>query len=69
VGSKIAAGIFNQGIEEQRRLVCDSPAAKAVKSMLEVCKPSLTHLFGDDDMRLDKALEAAKFSHFQSSPY
>jgi hypothetical protein len=30
VGSRIAAGIFNQGIKEQRRLVCDSPAAKAV---------------------------------------
>jgi hypothetical protein len=69
VGSKIAAGIFNQGIKEQRRLVCNSPAAKAVKSTLEVCKPSLTHLFGDDDTKLDKALEAAKFSRYQSSPY
>jgi hypothetical protein len=67
--SKIAAGIFNQGIEEQRHLVWDSPAAKAVKSTLEVCKPSLTRLFGDDDLRLDKALEAAKFSRFQSAPY
>jgi hypothetical protein len=69
VGSKIAAGIFNQGIEEQRRLVCDSPAAKAVKSELKVCKPSLIHVFSDDDARLDKALEAAKFSCFQSAPY
>jgi hypothetical protein len=43
-------------------LVCESTAAKPVKSTLEVCKPSLTHLFGDDDTRLDKALEAAKFS-------
>jgi hypothetical protein len=64
MGSKIAAGIFNQGIEDQRHLVCDSPAAKAVKSTLELCKPSLTHLFSDDDSRLDKALEAAKFSCF-----
>jgi hypothetical protein len=62
VGSRIAAGVFNQGIKEQRRLVCDSPAAKHVKLMLEVCKPSLSHFFGDDDTRLDKALEAAKFS-------
>jgi hypothetical protein len=61
VGSRIAAGVFNQGIKEQRRLVCDTPAAKHVKSTLEVCKPSLTHLFGDNDTRLDKALEAAKF--------
>jgi hypothetical protein len=69
VGSRIAAGIFNQGIKEQRRLVCDSPAAKAVKSTLEVCKPSLTHLFGDNDTRLDKALEAAKFSRYQSASF
>jgi hypothetical protein len=50
-------------------LVYDSPAAKAVKSTLEVCKPSLTHLFGDDDTRLDKVLEAANFSRYQSAPY
>jgi hypothetical protein len=68
-GVRIAAGVFNQGIKEQRRLVCDSPAAKAVKSTLEVCKPSLSHLFGDDDTRLDKALEAAKFSRYQPVPY
>jgi hypothetical protein len=68
VGSRIAAGVFNQGIKEQRRLVCDSPV-KAVKSTLEVCKPSLSHLFGDDNTRLDKALEAAKFSRYQFSPY
>jgi hypothetical protein len=43
-------------------LVCEVPAAKQVKSTLEVCKPSLTYLFGDNDTRLDKALEAAKFS-------
>jgi hypothetical protein len=61
VGSRIAAGVFNQGIREQRRLVCEAPAAKQVRSTLEVCKPTLTHLFGDDDTRLDKALEAAKF--------
>jgi hypothetical protein len=62
VGSRIAAGVFNQGIKEQRRLVCEGPAAKPVRTTLEVCKPSLTHLFGDNDTRLDKALEAAKFS-------
>jgi hypothetical protein len=68
-GARIAAGVFNQGVKEQRRLVCNSPEAKAVKSTLEVCKPSLSHLFGDDDSRLDKALEAAKFSRYQSAPY
>jgi hypothetical protein len=36
---------------------------------LELCKPSLTHLFGNDDSRLDMALEAAKFSSFQTAPY
>jgi hypothetical protein len=43
-------------------LVCDSPAAKHIKSTLELLKPSLSHLFSDDDSRIDKALEAAKFS-------
>jgi hypothetical protein len=62
VGSRIAAGIYNQGIKEQCHLVCFPPAAKCVKSTLEVLKPSLTHLFGDDDSCIDKALEAAKFS-------
>ena len=68
VGSRITAGIYNQGIKEQRRLVCNSNAAKCVKSTLEVLKPSITHLFGDDDSRIDKALEAAKFSPGQQ-PY
>jgi hypothetical protein len=49
VGSKIAAGIFNQGIEVQRVLVCDSTSAKSIRSTLELCKPSLTHLFGGDE--------------------
>jgi hypothetical protein len=62
VGSRIAAGIYNQGIKEQHRLVCDSLVAKHIKSTLEVLKPSLSHLFGDDDSRIDKALEAVKFS-------
>jgi hypothetical protein len=62
VGSKIAAGVYNQGIREQRRLVCNATAAKCVKSTLEVLKPSLTHLFDDEDSRIDKALEAARFS-------
>jgi hypothetical protein len=74
VGSRIAAGIYNQGIKEQRRLVCDSPAAKHIKSTLEVLKPSLSHLFRDDDSRIDKALEAAKFlpglqSYRPKAPY
>jgi hypothetical protein len=65
VGSRIVAGIFNQGIEEQRVLVCDSPAAKAVRSTLELCKPSLTHLFGGDESRIEKAMEAAKLGHIR----
>jgi hypothetical protein len=61
VGSRIAAGVFSQGTKEQRHLICDSTQAKQIKSSLEVCKPSLTHLFGDDETRIDKALEATKF--------
>jgi hypothetical protein len=61
VGSRIAAGIFSRGTKEQRRLICESTQAKAIKSSLEVCKPSLTHLFGDNESLIDKALEATKF--------
>jgi hypothetical protein len=61
VGSRIVAGVFSQGTKEQRRLVCESTQAKSIKSSLEVCKPSLTHLFGDDESKIDKALEATKF--------
>jgi hypothetical protein len=52
VGSEVAAGIFNQGIEEQRLLVCGSSSAKAVRSTLELSKPSITHLFGGDESRI-----------------
>jgi hypothetical protein len=57
VGSEIAAGFFNQGVEELRYLVWDSPLSKAVKPTLELCPPSLSHLF-DDDLRICEALEA-----------
>jgi hypothetical protein len=69
VGSKIAAGIFNQGIEEQRVLVCVSSSAKAIRSTLELCKPSLTDLFGRDESRINKAVEAAKYRPYQAAPY
>jgi hypothetical protein len=61
VGAGIAAGVFNQGIE--------SNAAKNFCSMLEVCKPSLTHLFGNDEDRIEKALDAAKYRPYQTAPY
>jgi hypothetical protein len=69
IGSRIAAGVFNQDIEEQQLLVCDSPTAKAFKLTLELCKPSVTHLFGKDDSRIEKALEAAKYRPYQAAPY
>jgi hypothetical protein len=57
VGSDIAAGFFNQGVEELCHLVWESPLSKAVKPTLEVCPPSLTHLF-DNNVRIREALEA-----------
>jgi hypothetical protein len=69
VGLKIAAGIFNQGIEEQRLLVCGSSAAKVVRSTLELCKPSIKHLFGGDESRIEKAVEAVKYRPYQAAPY
>jgi hypothetical protein len=61
VGSRIAAGVFSQGTKEQRRMICDCTQVKSIKSSLEVLKPSLTHLFGDDESRINKALEATKY--------
>jgi hypothetical protein len=69
VGSGIAAGVFNQGVEDLRHLVWESPSAKPIRSTLEVCKLSLTHLFGDDEDRIEKALEAAKDRPYQAAPY
>jgi hypothetical protein len=68
MGSRIAAGSFNQGIEDLRHLVWESTAAKQIRPTLELCKPSLTHLFGDDT-RVEKALEAAKFKPYQANSY
>jgi hypothetical protein len=69
VGSKIAAGIFNQRIQVQRYLVCESISAKCICLTLEFCKPSLTNLFGRDESRIDKAVEAAKYRPYQAAPY
>jgi hypothetical protein len=69
VGSRVAAGVFNQGIEDLRLLVCDSPAAKPIKSTMELCKPSLTYLFGEDDARIENGLEVAKYRPLQAAPF
>jgi hypothetical protein len=41
VSSDIAAGSFNQGVDELRHLVWKSPLSKAVRRTLELCPPSL----------------------------
>jgi hypothetical protein len=68
VGSRIAAGSFNQGIDDLRHLVWESSAAKPIRPSLELCQPSLTHLFGEDS-RIKKALDAAKFKPYQASSF
>jgi hypothetical protein len=68
VGSRITAGSFIQGIEDLRHLVWESTAAKPIRPTLELCKPSLSHLFGDNT-RIEKALEAAKFKPYQATSY
>jgi hypothetical protein len=68
VGSDIAAGSYNQGVEELRHLVWESPLSKAVQSTLELCPPSLTHLFGND-MRIRKALEADRRRPYQAGSF
>jgi hypothetical protein len=68
VGSSIAAGSFNQGIEDVRHLVWELTAAKSIRPTLELCPPSLTHLFGDD-VRVKEALEAERRRPYQAAPY
>ena len=68
VGSEIAAGSFNQGVEEVRHLVWESPLAKAVRPTLEQCPPNSTQLF-DDDTRIEKALEADRRRPFQAGSF
>jgi hypothetical protein len=65
VGSDIAAGSFNQGVDELRHLVWESPLSKAVPPTLELCPPSLTHLFSDD-ARIREALEADRRRPYQA---
>jgi hypothetical protein len=68
VGSSIAAGSLNQGIEDVRHLVWESSAAKSIRPTLELCPPSLTHLFGDDS-RIKEALEADRRWPYQAAPF
>jgi hypothetical protein len=68
VGSDIAAGSFNQGVDELRHLVWESPLSKAVRPTLELCPPSLTHLFGND-ARIREALEAERRRPYQAGSF
>jgi hypothetical protein len=68
VGSAIAAGSFNQGIDHLRHLVWESSAAKSIRPTLELCPPSLTHLFGNE-ARIKEALEADKRWPYQAAPF
>jgi hypothetical protein len=68
VGTEIAAGSFNQGVDELRHLVWESPLSKAVCPTLELCPPSLTHLFGDDAI-IKEALEADRRRPYQAGSF
>jgi hypothetical protein len=68
VGAKLAAGSFNQGIDEVRHQIWDSTLAKVVKPTLECCPPTSTHLFSDD-ARIKEALEADRRRPFTASSY
>jgi hypothetical protein len=68
VGSSIAAGSFNQGIEDVRHLIWESSAAKSIRPTQEVCPPSLPHLFGDDS-RIKEALETDRRRPYQAAPF
>jgi hypothetical protein len=68
VGAKLAAGSFNQGIDEVRRHIWDCPTVKVVKPTLECCPPSSTHLF-HDDARIKEALEADRRRPSQATSF
>jgi hypothetical protein len=68
IANEIAAGSFNQGVDELRHLVWESPLSKAVRPTLELCPPSLTHLFGDD-ARIKEALEAERRRPYQAGSF
>jgi hypothetical protein len=68
VGSNIAASSFNQGVDDLRHLVWESPFSKAVRPTLELCPPSLTHLFGDN-ARFCEALEAERRRLYQAGSF
>jgi hypothetical protein len=68
VGAKLAAGSFNQGVEELRRQVWESPLAKVIKPTLECCPPSSTLLFSDD-VRIKEALEAERRRPYQAASF
>jgi hypothetical protein len=68
VGTTIAAGSFNQGIDDLRHQVWGSTAAKCVRPTLELCPPSLTHLFGDD-LRVKEAMEEERRRPYQAASY
>jgi hypothetical protein len=68
VGFDIAAGSFNQGVEDLRHLFWESPLAKTVRPTLELCPPSLTHLFGDE-VRIREALEADRRRPYQAGSF
>jgi hypothetical protein len=68
MGSAIAAGSFNHRIDDIRHLVWESSATKSICPTLELCPPSLTHLFGDE-ARIKEALEADKRRPYQAAPY
>jgi hypothetical protein len=62
MGSKIAAGMFNQDVVELSDVVTSISPGKDIRSTLQVCKPSLTHLFGDEGGPIETALDAIKHS-------
>jgi hypothetical protein len=68
VGSDITTGSFNQGVDDLRHLVWESPLSKAVRPTLELCPPSLTHLFGDD-ARIREALEVERTRPYQAGSF
>ena len=60
LGTRIAAGTFDEGVTSLRVLVQDQVSEQTVQTFLKATEPSLLKLFGDDETKLEKVLGNVK---------
>ena len=68
LGTKVDAGVFNQQVAVQRKIISSSSGGYKIKDTLSSCLPSSLHLFRDSGSRIKDALDATR-SSAQTSAY